>query len=125
MSYPLQFFEKEHIKKNFNFKSGDEVKISCKIFEDGAEKIQSFEGTVIRIRGRGLSKTFTVRKISYGVGVERIFLLHSPTVINIEVLKKGKVRRAKLYYIRKKIGKESKIESEEIQQPTKQTDIHL
>ena len=83
------------------FRVGDTVRVDVKIIEGKRERIQAFEGTVIARKGGGVSETFTVRKVSYGVGVERIFPMHSPKIANIEVVKKGKVRRAKLNYIRK------------------------
>ncbi|HOF11956.1 MAG TPA: 50S ribosomal protein L19 [Treponemataceae bacterium] len=91
------------------FKVGDTVKVHFKIIEGKNERIQIFEGLVICFKNSGLSRTFTVRKNSYGVGVERIFPLHSPRVARVELVRPGKVRRAKLYYIRKKIGKAAKI----------------
>lgn len=91
-----------------DFKPGDTVKVSYRIREEGKERIQPFEGIVIAIKGAGISKTFTVRKIaSQGIGVERIFPLHSPNIQKIEVLRRGKVRRAKLYYLREKVGKKA------------------
>ena len=101
-------------KKLPDFKSGDIVKVGVKVIEGNRTRIQQFEGTVIKISsGRGLSKTFTVRKISNGVGVERIFPFHSPNVIDIKVLKVGKVRRAKLYYLRDLKGKSARIKEKE------------
>ena len=88
---------------------GDTVKVHCKIKDGANERIQIFEGTVIAKKGGGISETFTVRKISYGVGVEKIFPVHSPNVAKVEVVRKGTVRRAKLYYIRKRVGKSSKV----------------
>ena len=85
------------------FRVGDTVRVDVKIIEGKRERIQAFEGTVIARKGGGVSETFTVRKVSYGVGVERIFPMHSPKIANIEVVKKGKVRRAKLNYIRKSL----------------------
>jgi large subunit ribosomal protein L19 len=91
------------------FKVGDTVKVHFKIVEGKNERVQIYEGLVIAIKNSKVSKTFTVRKISYGVGVERVFPLHSPRVVKVEVVRPGKVRRAKLYYIRDKIGKGAKI----------------
>src|SRR5690625_4157955 len=91
------------------FKAGDTVKVHVKVVEGSRERIQVFEGVVIRRRGGGISETFTVRKISYGVGVERTFPVHSPRVDKIEVVRKGKVRRAKLYYLRNLRGKAARI----------------
>ena len=91
------------------FKVGDTVKVFFKIIEGKTERIQVYEGAVICFKGSGISKTFTVRKNSYGVGVERIFPVNSPRIAKVEVVRPGKVRRAKLYYIRDKIGKDAKI----------------
>jgi large subunit ribosomal protein L19 len=92
------------------FRTGDNIRVYVKIVEGESERIQPFEGTVIRFRGAGINSTYTVRKISYGIGVERTFLLHSPRIEKIELLKSGKVRRSRLYYIRKLTGKASRIE---------------
>ena len=92
-----------------NFKIGDTVKVHFKIIEGKTERIQIFEGAVIAMKNSRVGKTFTVRKNSYGVGVERVFPLHSPRIAKVEVVRPGKVRRAKLYYIRGKIGKAAKI----------------
>ncbi|MEA5001476.1 MAG: 50S ribosomal protein L19 [Endomicrobiaceae bacterium] len=91
------------------FKSGDTVKVHFKVVEGGNERIQVFEGVVIQRKGSGLSETFTARKISFGVGVERIFPLHSPRIDKIELVRQGKVRRAKLYYLKKLSGKAARI----------------
>jgi large subunit ribosomal protein L19 len=92
-----------------NFKVGDTVKVHFKIVEGKTERIQIYEGLVIAMKNSGLGRTFTVRKTSYGVGVERIFPIHSPRVARVELVRAGRVRRAKLYYIRDKIGKAAKI----------------
>ena len=91
------------------FKVGDTVKVHFKIIEGKNERIQVYEGLVIAMKNAQIGKTFTVRKNSYGVGVERVFPLHSPRVVKVEVMRPGRVRRAKLYYIREKIGKGAKI----------------
>ncbi len=91
------------------FNIGDTVKVSVNIREGERERIQVFEGTVIAQNGNGISETFTVRRVSYGVGVERIFPIHSPNVKNVEVVRKGKVRRSKLYYLRDRVGKAAKV----------------
>ena len=104
--------EASQMKKAENidsFKVGDTVKVHFNIIEAGKERIQIYEGLVIAIKNSRIGKTFTVRKNSYGVGVERVFPIHSPRVTKVEVVKPGKVRRAKLYYIRGKIGKAAKI----------------
>ncbi len=96
--------------KLVEFNPGDTIKVYVKIFEEeGKVRIQVFEGVVIRKHGGGISETFMVRRISYGEGVERVFPLHSPIIDRIQVVKKGKVRRAKLYYLRGRKGKSAKI----------------
>ena len=94
----------------FNFRPGYQVKVHFKVSEGGNERIQIFEGTVIRRRGTGTGETFTVRKISFGIGVERIFPIHSPQIEKIEVVSRGKVRRAKLYYLRNLFGKAARLD---------------
>ncbi len=91
------------------FNVGDTVKVHFKIVEGKTERVQIYEGLVIAMKNSGVGKTFMVRKISYGVGVERVFPLNSPRIEKIEVVRSGKVRRAKLYYIRTKVGKKSKV----------------
>ena len=91
------------------FAPGDEVKVHVRVVEGSKERIQVFQGNVIARQGGGLQETYTVRKLSYGVGVERTFPLHTPTVTKIEVVKRGDVRRAKLYYLRGRTGKAAKI----------------
>jgi large subunit ribosomal protein L19 len=92
-----------------NFGPGDEVKVHVKVVEGNKERVQVFQGNIIRRQGGGVHETYTVRKLSYGVGVERTFPVHTPTVVKLEVLKRGDVRRAKLYYVRDRIGKRAKI----------------
>jgi large subunit ribosomal protein L19 len=92
-----------------DFRPGDTIQVHYLIKEGDKERIQVFEGTVMRIRGEDLNKTFTVRKISHGVGVERTFPYHSPWIANIEIVRKGKVRRARLYYLRERVGKSARI----------------
>ena len=94
------------------FNIGDTVKVSVNIREGQRERIQMFEGTVIAIKGSGISKTFTVRRLSYGVGVERVFPMHSPNVVDVKVVRSGKVRRAKLYYLRDRVGKAAKVKED-------------
>ena len=91
------------------FEIGDTIRIDVKIREGERERIQAFEGTVIAKHGSGISETFTVRRVSYGVGVERVFPVHSPNVADIKIVRRGKVRRAKLYYLRDRVGKASKV----------------
>ncbi len=91
------------------FGPGDEVKVHVKVVEGNKERVQVFQGNVIARQGSGVQETYTVRKISYGVGVERTFPVHAPTVAKLEVVKKGDVRRAKLYYVRDRVGKAARI----------------
>ena len=91
---------------------GDTVKIHNKIKEGNRERIQMFEGTIIAKNGGGISETFTVRRVSYGVGVEKTFPVHSPNVEKVEIIRHGKVRRAKLYYLRDRVGKSSKVKEQ-------------
>jgi len=96
------------------FKAGDSIVVSYKIIEGAKERIQDFKGDVIQVKGSGASKTFTVRKISNGVGVERIFPFSSPHIVEIKLLKKGKVRRARLFYLRDLVGKKAKIKEKRV-----------
>jgi large subunit ribosomal protein L19 len=106
----LEIIEKEQIKMGLpQFKSGDTVRVHVKIKEGEKERIQIFEGLVIRKRRGGTRASFTVRKVSYGIGVERIFPLHSPVIDKIEVIQRGRVRKSRLYYIRKLKGKAARI----------------
>ena len=106
----IRAIEAKQIKENAeNFSVGDTVKVFFKIVEGTTERIQVFEGIVIAKNNSGIRKTFTVRKISYGVGVEKIFPVHSPRIEKIEVLRRGRVRRAKLYYLRSRVGKAAKV----------------
>ena len=91
---------------------GDTVKVHVKIREGDKERIQVFEGTVIARKGSGVSETFTVRRLSYGVGVERVFPLHSPNVAKVDVVRHGRVRRSKLYYLRDRVGKAAKVKEQ-------------
>ncbi len=91
---------------------GDTVKVHVKIREGDKERIQIFEGTVIARKGSGVSETFTVRRLSYGVGVERVFPLHSPNVAKVELVRHGRVRRSKLYYLRDRVGKAAKVKEQ-------------
>ena len=90
---------------------GDTVRVHIKIKEGSKERIQIFEGTVIAKKHGGVNETFTVRRISYGVGVEKVFPVHSPNVVQVETVRKGKVRRAKLYYLRGRVGKDAKVKT--------------
>ena len=91
------------------FSIGDTIRVDVNIREGDRERIQQFEGTVIARKGSGISETFTVRRISYGVGVEKVFPLYSPVIEKVETVRKGKVRRAKLYYLRDRVGKAAKV----------------
>lgn len=91
------------------FGPGDEVKVHVKVIEGNKERVQVFQGNVIAIQGSGVAESYTVRKVSYGVGVERTFPVHTPTVAKVEVVRRGDVRRAKLYYLRERSGKAAKI----------------
>lgn len=102
--------EKKYLKEDIpRFGPGDTVRVHVKVVEGTRERTQIFEGVVLRRQGRGLKATFTVRRITYGIGVERIFPLHSPSIGSIEVVKRGRVRRAKLYYLRKRRGRAARI----------------
>ncbi len=106
----VKAIEAKQIKEDIeNFRVGDTVKVHFRIIEGATERIQIYEGLVIAKNNSGVGRTFTVRKISYGVGVERIFPLHSPRIAKIDVVRRGKVRRAKLYYIRDRVGKAAKV----------------
>lgn len=107
---PIQTFAEEQLKPDIpEFRPGDTVRVHVKVVEGERQRIQVFEGVVIRRRGGSVSETFTVRRVSYGVGVERTFPLHSPRVDRIEVIRLGRVRRARLYYLRKLRGKAARI----------------
>lgn len=95
-----------------SFGIGDTVRVSVNIREGERERIQMFEGTVIARRGSGVAETFTVRRVSYGVGVERVFPIHSPNVVKVDVVRTGKVRRSKLYYLRSRVGKAAKVKEQ-------------
>ncbi|KAF0121505.1 MAG: large subunit ribosomal protein L19 [bacterium] len=115
MNGTIDLIEKEHINLEIpDFQPGDTIKVHSKIIEGDKQRIQVFEGVVISRKGGGSRETFTVRKISYGVGVERIFPLHSPRIAKIEVVRKGLVRRAKLYYLRELKGKAARIKERRV-----------
>ncbi|MDZ7793468.1 MAG: 50S ribosomal protein L19 [Spirochaetia bacterium] len=106
----VQAVEAEQMKENAdNFRIGDTVKVHFKIVEGQTERIQIFQGIVLSMKNSGVRKTFIVRKMSYGVGVERVFPVYSPRIDRIEVVRRGRVRRAKLYYLRKRVGKSAKV----------------
>lgn len=107
----IQFIEAKHIKKDIpDFHIGDTIDVQLKIVEEGKTRLQTFEGILIARSGTGIAEAITVRKISYGEGVEIVFPLHSPSIAAIKIAKKGDVRRAKLYYLKKKIGKATRVE---------------
>ena len=116
--YRADFVENEYMKKEVpDFSVGDTLRVYVKVKEGDKERLQPFEGIVIRRRGSGLSETFTVRRVTYGVGVERIFPLHSPNVGKMEIKRRGDVRRAKLYYLRKLRGKAARVKEKRRPQP--------
>lgn len=106
----IKAFTSEQLKKEIpTIRIGDTIRVHNKIKEGARERIQLFEGTVIAKHGGGISETFTVRRVAYGCGVEKTFPIHSPNVEKVEVIRQGKVRRAKLYYLRDRVGKASKV----------------
>lgn len=106
----IRLIENEQLRSNVSdFNVGDTIKVMVKVVEGSREKLQAYEGIVIKKQGGGLRETFTVRKISYGVGIERTFPLHSPRVDSIVVIRRGKVRRAKLFYLRERLGKAARV----------------
>ena len=110
MSNIITEITKDQLRSDLpTFRPGDTVRVHVKVVEGTRERIQMYEGVVIKRRGGGISETFTVRKISYGVGVERTFPVHTPKIANLEVVRRGKVRRAKLYYLRNLRGKAARI----------------
>lgn len=110
MQATIREFENQHRKSNVpDFRPGDTVRVSVRIVEGDKERIQDFEGVCIARKGTGARETFTVRRVSLGVGMERVFPIHSPRIENINVIRRGKVRRAKLYYLRELRGKKSRI----------------
>ncbi len=112
MANIIDQIERENMKENVpEFSIGDTVKVNVKIKEGDKERIQAFEGVVIARKNGGIRETFTVRKISYGVGVEKTYPIHSPKIASIEVTRKGKPKRAKLYYVRNLTGKAAKVKS--------------
>lgn len=106
---PTDVVDQQYLRDVPDFAPGDTLKVHVKVSEGGRERIQVFQGVVVKRQGSGVRATFTVRKVSFGVGVERTFPLHSPTVDKIEVVTRGAVRRAKLYYLRDRIGKAAKV----------------
>lgn len=114
---PVELIEREQLRTDLSpFNVGDTVRVHVKIIEGDKERIQPFEGVVIRKKAGGIRSSFTVRKISYGIGVERIFPMHSPRIDRIDVINRGKVRRAKLFYLRGLKGKAARIRGEKKQE---------
>ena len=110
MNNIIEAFTNEQLKTEVpSFNIGDTVRVHNRIKEGARERIQMFEGTVIAKRNGGIGETFTVRRISYGVGVEKTFPIHSPNVVKVDVIRSGKVRRAKLFYLRDRVGKSAKV----------------
>ena len=108
--HPTEIIDRDSLREDVpEFRPGDTVKVHVRVVEGSRERVQVFQGVVIRRQGVGVRETFTVRKISFGVGVERTFPVHSPTIARIEVLTYGDVRRAKLYYLRQRSGKAAKV----------------
>lgn len=106
----IKQIEDEQLRKeNFEFNVGDTVVLDYRIREGGKERLQKFEGTVIKIQGSGLRQTFTVRRVAYGTGIERTFFVHSPRIEALKVTRRGRARRAKLYYLRDRVGKAAKV----------------
>jgi large subunit ribosomal protein L19 len=113
--YPLVDLEQTQMKQNLpDFRAGDTVRVQVRLIEGNRERVQAFEGIVIAFNAAGGRRTFTVRKVSYGVGVERIFPLHSPKLDAIEVVRRGQVRRAKLFYLRQLRGKAARIKEKRL-----------
>jgi large subunit ribosomal protein L19 len=115
MSRIIEELEKDWLRKDLaEFRPGDTVRVHVRVKEGEKERIQAFEGVVMRMRRRGLGSTFTVRKVTYGVGVERTFPFHSPLIEKVEVVRQGRVRRAKLYYLRSLKGKAARIKEKRL-----------
>lgn len=109
----IRALEQEGMKQNLpNLKVGDFVKVNVKVKEGTRERIQAYEGTLIAMHGSCIRKAITVRRLSFGIGVERVFPLHSPNVDSIEIIRRGKVRRAKLYYLRSRVGKAARVKED-------------
>ncbi len=119
----LKEIEKDYMKERPNFNVGDTVRVHTRVKEGGKERVQIFEGIVIAKNGTGINESFTVRKISYNVGVERVFPLHSPLITKIDVKRKGDVRRAKLYYIRERVGKSQSVKEKVEKVSDKATEV--
>lgn len=110
MSEIIKALDKEQLRDDLpKIQVGDTVRVQVKVVEGTRERLQAFEGTIIKIQNAGIRRTFTVRRLSYGIGVERTFPLHSPRIGGIEVIRHGRVRRAKLYYLRDRVGKAARV----------------
>ncbi|MBC7794371.1 MAG: 50S ribosomal protein L19 [Clostridia bacterium] len=109
----VETIEKSQIRREVNFRTGDTVRVGVRIKEGDKERVQAFEGVIIAMRHGGARASFTVRKVSYGIGVERVFPIHSPSIDKVEVVSSGKVRRAKLYYLRDLSGKAARLKERE------------
>ncbi|MCD4782136.1 MAG: 50S ribosomal protein L19 [Candidatus Omnitrophica bacterium] len=115
MSELIKKVEEKHLQKDLpDFEVGDTIKMRIKVLEADKVRVHPFEGTIIRKTGRGLRATFTVRKLSYGEGIERTFPLHSPVIDSLKIVSKGIVKRAKLYYLRDRIGKKARVKKRRI-----------
>jgi len=116
--HPTEIIDRDSLRDDVpEFRPGDTVKVHVRVVEGNRERVQVFQGAVIRRQGTGVRETFTVRKVSFGVGVERTFPVHSPTIAQIEVVTHGDVRRAKLYYLRQRSGKAAKIKEKRAVRP--------
>ncbi|HUC06172.1 MAG TPA: 50S ribosomal protein L19 [Acidimicrobiales bacterium] len=116
--HPTETIDRDSLRSDIpEFRPGDTVKVHVRVVEGNRERVQVFQGAVIRRQGGGVRETFTVRKVSFGVGVERTFPVHSPTIAKIEVASQGAVRRAKLYYLRERAGKSAKIKERRTAKP--------
>ncbi len=117
---PTDLVDLQHLRDDIpDFAPGDTVKVHVRVVEGSRERVQVFQGAVIRRQGGGVQETFTVRKLSFGVGVERTFPVHSPTIARIELVTRGDVRRAKLYYLRDRVGKSAKIKEKRDERPVR------
>lgn len=117
---PTDLVDLQHLRDDVpDFAPGDTVKVHVRVVEGTRERVQVFQGAVIRRQGGGVQETFTVRKLSFGVGVERTFPVHSPTIARIELVTRGDVRRAKLYYLRDRVGKSAKIKEKRDERPVR------
>ena len=126
MNVLVKEIEKEYLKKAIpDFRSGDTVRVAVRIVEGDKERIQNFEGVVIGRQGTGMSETFTVRRVSFGVGMERTFMMHAPRMESVTVLRHGQVRRSKLYYLRNLSGRKARISDTRRKRGAKDTMIQL